>query len=266
MREFTLSAATVLALAIATMPAPAEAQGSVAPLPRLGSCPGGYQSGRGGKNPDMCYPLQGAPSVYASKGNCASGYRPDGNYCTSKAESATYIPPTYGSITKANALDRCPVGYWTDEGNLKICSTPYQGKAPASRLKRGAACGAGEVEEWGLYCTSRQHRLTRSEAENTAVADVNNIFAQSGGKTSPQGAQYENTPGIVALFGGGGDAAPSEAASGGSGATGGAGAQATQTCAPSASGAAIGGALAGRTGAAIGGMLGGLGKRRKGGC
>ncbi|NLR72325.1 hypothetical protein HGI47_15730 [Novosphingobium sp. ERN07] len=267
MRTVSFAAATALALAgFTSLTVPAHAQGSTGPITRVGgTCPSGYTQGSTAQNskpnPNMCYPGSGAPSVYVKNGACAAGYQSEFGYCTSKV-SATYVPPTYGSITKANQLDRCPVGYWTDEGNLNICSTPYQGKAPASRLKRGAACSGEEVDEWGIYCTSRLHKLTRSEAENTAVADVNNLFALSGGKTSPQGAEYENTPGILALFPAGSakSASPSSASAAAS-------TPAAQTpCQPDASGAAIGGAIGGQAGVVIGGMLGGFGKKKKSGC
>lgn len=268
MRQVLFSLASgAVALAAGSVPTPAAAQGSVGPITRVGgTCPSGYSQGStvqsSKPNPNMCYPGSNAPAVYVKNGACAAGYQSDFGYCTNKV-SATYIAPTYGSITKANSLDRCPVGYWTDEGNLKICSTPYKGKAPASRVKRGGACAANEVDEWGIYCTSRQHMLTRSEAENTAVADVNNVFALSGGKTSPQGAEYENTPGIVAIFGGAGGGSGSTAAASGGGTSQSAQSGCQTDGVGSASGAAIGGAIGGQTGAAIGGMLGGLAKKKK---
>ncbi len=222
--------------ALSGITAPANAQEWIW---KDGACPNGYSQGQPGRagqsDSDKCY----------------------------KGSFGTYTPPTYDSITKANQMDRCPVGYWTDENNIKSCVSPYQTKAPSSRLKKGGACKADEVDEWGVYCTSRLHNLSRSEAENTAVADVNNLFVLSNGGTSPQGADYRNTPGIVALFSG---SAQAQAGTGGvSGSTSGESQTAQNSgCATgSATGAAIGGAMAGEGGAALGSMLGGLGKKKK---
>lgn len=269
MVKFSLITGGALVAAIVAVSAPeaAMAQGTTGPLTRVGTaCPSGYSQGntaqRSKPNPNMCYPdSSSSPAVYAKNGACAQGYRAEFGYCTSKADGAVYTPPTYGSITKANQMDRCPVGYWTDQNNIKSCVSPYQDKAPASRLKKGAACSADEVSEWGIYCTSRLHKLSRSEAENTAVADVNNLFVLSNGGTSPQGAEYKNTPGIVALF----PASSRQEASSAGSASADASAATGGQCAASgsASGAVIGGAVAGDAGAVLGSMLGGLGKKKK---
>lgn len=267
----TLAAGAAMALTAIPFASPAMAQGTVGPITRVGSaCPSGYSQGspaaRATPNPNICYPGSDAPAVYVKNGPCASGYRSDFGYCTDKPDGAVYTPPTYGSIKKANRMDRCPVGYWTDQNDITSCVSPYQDKAPASRLKKGTACAADEVDEWGVYCTSRLHKLSRSEAENTAVADVNNLYVLSNGGTSPQGADYENTPGIVALFSAA--SAPQASGQASTAASGDQAAATTQTAQcptgnGSATGAAIGGAVGGEAGAALGGMLGGLGKKKK---
>ena len=226
----TLAAGAAMAFTAIPFASPAMAQEWIW---RDGACPSGYSQGQPGRagqsDSDKCY-----------KGNFG-----------------VYTPPTYGSIKKANRMDRCPVGYWTDQNDMTSCVSPYQDKAPFSRVKKGSACQSDEVDEWGVYCTSRLHKLSRSEAENTAVADVNNIYVLSNGGTAPQGAEYENTPGIIALFSGAGT--PQASTASGESRT----AQASGCATGSATGAAIGGAMAGEGGAVLGSMLGGLGKKKK---
>jgi hypothetical protein len=264
--------ATVAALAFTLSATPAAAQGSVAPVTMVGSaCPSGYGQGstaqKSRPNPNMCYPRgSDSPSVYVTSGKCAAGYRKDFGYCTDKADGAVYTPPTFGSIMKANAFDRCPVGYHTSEPDVMKCvSYDYSaGKQPATRAKKGGACASNEVDEWGLWCTSKLTKLTRKEAEQEAVADVNHLFPRDG-KGGNQGADYMNTPGIVGIFGAAGansSGASSSSKSGGNSET--AAAPANPNCtSPSSTGAALGGALGGDAGAALGSMLGGLGKKKK---
>ena len=248
----TLAAGAAMAFAAIPFANPAMAQGAEGkfPVPRAG-CPKTHVKSK--RSPDTvyyCYPKEGSNGESSSSSSSGS------------SGGAVYTPPTYGSIKKASKMDRCPVGYWTDQNDITSCVSPYQDKAPASRLKKGGACVSGEVDEWGVYCTSRLHKLSRSEAENTAVADVNNLYVLSNGGTSPQGAGYENTPGIVALFAGANALQASDARSSGDQLA----AQQTAQCTTdsgSAKGAAIGGAVGGDAGAALGGMLGGLGKKKK---
>lgn len=265
-----VGASAAMAFAALSFSSPARAQGAVGPVTRVGTaCPSGYSQGNTAQsskpNPALCYPSgSDAPAVYVKNGTCAAGYRSDFGYCTSKPDGAVYTPPTYGSIKKANRMDRCPVGYWTDQNDITSCVSPYRDKAPAARLKKGTGCSEGEVDEWGIYCTSRLHKLSRSEAENTAVADVNNLYVLSNGGTSPQGAEYENTPGIVALFPA--SSTPQTSHDAASSTTADQHAAQTAQCPTrngSATGAAIGGAAGGQAGAALGGMLGGLGKKKK---
>jgi len=262
-----------LALALTAIPfaGQAIAQGTVGPTPAIGyrGCPSGYKVGGGSSETSdkTCYPLgSSAPAVYPNPNGkpCAAGYRKDGKWCTDKPESAiSYKDPTFGNLTKADEYDRCPVGYHTSDSARTTCVSYHQDKSPKSRLKKGAACGADEVDEWGLWCTSKTTTLTRAQAEDEAISDVNIIFAPAG-RGATQGADYENTPGLVGIFGRkGGGASAASGSSSGDGQT----AQASGCASRSATGAAIGGAVAGEGGAVLGSMLGGLGKKKKkGGC
>ena len=256
-----------LMIVIALTATPAFAQGSVGPTPEIGrSCPSGYADG-GSRAPDTCYPKTNAPAVYAnpSRAKCAAGYYPDSSWCTNKPQTAFVAAPTFGNVPKANANDRCPVGYWTSRDSATTCVSYYKDKSPAARPKRGGACAANEVDEWGLYCTSKTTSLTRAEAEESAQSDVNRIYEDSAGRGATQGYDYTNTPGLIGIFGrqgsGGGAAVSSSSNS-----------QSASNDAPAANancgngsstGATLGGALGGDAGAALGSMLGGFGKKKK---
>lgn len=249
----TLAAGAAMAFTAVPFASPAMAQGAEGkfPVPRAGCPKTHFKSRRGSDTIFYCYPKE--TSNDDSSGSSSSG-----------SSGGGYKDPTFGNLTKANEYDRCPVGYHTSDSARTTCVSYHQGKSPASRLKKGSACGAGEVDEWGLWCTSKSTTLTRAEAEDEAISDVNIIFAPEG-RGATQGPEYENTPGILAIFGpkGNKQAAASTAseASGDQPA-----AQQTAQCTTdsgSATGAAIGGAVGGQAGAALGGMLGGLGKKKK---
>ncbi|NBB24219.1 hypothetical protein GVM20_03650 [Porphyrobacter sp. SLTP] len=289
MKIISMAAASA-AMALATIPfaSPVAAQGTVAKmaLPEYSSCPKGWQkSKRGSDTTFYCYPTKDSKPAYPKEGStrCADGYEQQSNFCvkeddessrsssSSSSSGAVYTPPTYGSIKKASAFDRCPVGYHTSEPDVMECvSYDYAaGKQPLTRAKKGKPCAADEVDEWGLWCTSKVTQLTRNEAEQEAVADVNHLFPRDG-KGGNQGPDYKNTPGIVAIFG------PEGAAPSANGASGAASSDDQAAAAPktaqcttdsgSATGAAIGGAVGGDAGAVLGGMLGGLGKKKKKTC
>lgn len=247
----TLAAGAAMAFAATPFASPALAQGAEAkfPVPRAG-CPKTHvKSRRGPDTVFYCYP----------KENSGDG----GSSGSSSSSGPTYTDPTFGNLTKANEYDRCPVGYHTSDSARTTCVSYHQGKSPASRLKKGGACSADEVDEWGLWCTSKTTALTRAEAEDEAISDVNVIFAPEG-RGATQGPEYENTPGILAIFGpkGGKQAAAASTALSGDQPAAQQAAQCT-TDNGSATGAAIGGAVGGDAGAVLGGMLGGLGKKKK---
>lgn len=254
---FAAAALAVLSGA-ALIPAPAMAQDAVPLESGSGRCPMNYY--RGGfhswmedydmKDRNMCY--RKPKAVEDAEDARSSG--------------PVYTPPTYGSIKKASAFDRCPVGYHTSEPDVMECvSYDYAaGKQPLTRAKNGKPCAADEVDEWGLWCTSKVTQLTRNEAEQEAVADVNHLFPRDG-KGGNQGAEHYNTPGLVAIFGpkGGKQAAASTASEGSGDQPAAQQAAQCSTDSGSATGAVVGAAVGGEAGAALGGMLGGLGKKKK---
>lgn len=242
----TLASTALLALPVAT---PAFAQSE--PITSGGRCSSGFY--RGGS-----YAWQ-KPLGMNDRNMC---YKKPANV-PGKPES-TFVPAaTFGNVPKANALDRCPVGYWTSRNSATSCVSYYENRSPASRPKRGGACGANEVDEWGLYCTSKTTSLTRAQVEESAVSDVNRIYEDSAGQDARQGGEYENTPGLIGIFGrkGGGGSASASSSSNQQSASNDAPATNPNCTTTSSAGAAIGGALGGQMGAALGGMMGGMAKK-----
>ncbi len=200
---------------------PATAQGTMSPMqkPTNGSCPSGWtdyasearksgdlSSGKG----NTCYPKKtGAKPAYLpspSSKPCADGYIKSGSFCV-QGSGGVVTAPTSGPVKKANALDRCPVGYFTDPGNATICTTKAA-NPPSIRLKGAGECNAGELDDWGLYCVSNYENLALKDAPE-GTADYNNIYKNSYravGKTSrpnqealPEGVSY--TPAYLEIFG-----------------------------------------------------------------
>jgi hypothetical protein len=272
-----VTALATMSLAALALPVPVMAQGTVGPTPATGQrvCPSGYVASlSNGRSDKICYPNSGARPVYsrASGEKCADGYEVDKNWCIESSRSksssgsggAVYQPLARGSFKKADPKDRCPVGYWTTQDDIGTCASPSSAKIPATRLKGSSACGANEVDEWGLYCTSKETTMTRREAEDIAAGDVNNYYVLSGGGNAKQGYDYANTPGIVGIYGkAGGAPAPTSANAAASSSEESKPAPCETSASGSAAGAAVGGAVAGDAGAVLGSMLGGLGKKKK---
>jgi hypothetical protein len=82
-----LWSATVLLLV-----APAAAQ----PVPKIGTCPSGYQSSGG-----YCAPSATARPALAKTGQCPSGYHASGGYCLGQQ----------GARHAVHRVAACPVGY-----------------------------------------------------------------------------------------------------------------------------------------------------------
>ncbi len=268
---FTMWVLAFASFASLAVPAPAYAQGqNTSPIERLPAvgCPDEWRTAWTLKNEDntKCYPQSSsAPLVYVNKGNqpCAEGYRPQRGYCTTKPAgdgvSAADKLVSYGTITKANKLDRCPLGYFS-KSDMTVCTTRLS-PAPQSRNKKGA-CNSNEIDEWGLYCTANASSITREQAVMEADRDFNAIYSANGAQYPNQGNDTDNYPSMVAAYGPkGGKQAQTGASTDSSDNT-----QAAQCDAGgdgSDTGAAIGGAVAGEGGAVLGSVLGGLGKKKK---
>ena len=268
--------AAIAALAFTLPATPAAAQGSLSPFPSSGAgcptgwTPGGNTTNRDRPDPKMCYARSSsAPLAYAnpSRKACAEGYTNSSGYCyVKKAEyngpSAADQLVSNASLVKASKGDRCPLGYFS-KADMATCTT-WLSPATSSRRKAGA-CRAGELDEWGLYCTSNTGNITREQAEQEATRDFNAIYTATGANYPNQGSDTENYPSMIAAYGpkGGRRAAASSSSSNSQSASNDAPAANTNCPTPSSTGATLGGALGGDAGAALGSMLGGLGKKKK---
>lgn len=269
--------AAIPAIAFALSATPAAAQGSLSPFPSSGAgcptgwTPGGNTTNRDRPDPKMCYPRSSsAPLAYAnpSRKACAEGYTNSSGYCYVK--KAEYTGPSaadqlvsYGTITKANRLDRCPLGHFS-KADMTVCTT-WLSPAPKSRKKVGA-CRAGEIDEWGIYCTAGANAITRKQAVDEGTRDFNAIYSANGAalpRQSPYGDDYEKSPQMIAAYGATSGGAAASSSSNSQSASNDAPAASTNCETGSSSGAVLGGAIGGDAGAALGSMLGGLGKKKK---
>jgi hypothetical protein len=151
---------------------------------------------------------QAIPSWYTSSGACPSGWRQSGRMCENTGSGAAMFPlasssarcPTgFGrfnsrpfcsegadteitrsatnTLTKTNALDRCPIPYFTNVEAPMTCITQVS-NPPTVRAKGSVPCPAGSVEDWGVWCISNYANLTRVQA-STVVRDWNAIYSTS---------------------------------------------------------------------------------------
>lgn len=265
-----LCAAGSLALA-----PPVQAQGQnsgVITLPG-GGCPEGWQTSWKTHGQNTCRPFGtiNVPSVYVRSSltaDCASGYyvdRTNNRICTTREppqdRSAERSADRPDGIARAGILNRCPTG-WQASVNNKQCFTEIT-NAPIPRLKNGKPCAPGELDDWGIWCTSNYEHLSFAEVDLAGLRDFNTIYANALGN----GLDYNSIPDATlspdakAFFKGADKSSgtsPAASASTSEPAT-----KAAECTTGSEVGAAIGGALGGRTGAALGGALGGLGKKKK---
>ncbi|APG62562.1 hypothetical protein LPB140_06930 [Sphingorhabdus lutea] len=267
---FVLSSASSLV----TAPS-AEAQGRTTgrlELPReKGLCP--YRWNR--ETDTFCVPSLAAnptPAVYVRQNKsipCQQGYFVDTDndlVCTSYDRMTARSADISGGIARAGILNRCPTG-WRASTNNKQCFTEIK-NAPIPRLNNGKPCAPGELNDWGIWCTSNYEHLSYAEVDLAATRDFNDIYANA----MNDGLDYNSipsglSPAARAFFKGankssGASAAGSQAST----ETTQANSCKTDTETASAVGGAVGGAVAGSKGAEIGstlGKLGGLGKKKK---
>lgn len=305
-----MSAAAAVLLALGGMAAasPAAAQGTTTgPVakPRNSACPNGWTEGGRGKSGQpmegYCYPTNGSTdnAIYARTSAdqaCAAGYYPEINrslFCVSK-KIYTWTPEqalARQRVDKPQKAMRCPATYRSSL-DFTNCYTSID-HPPSVRLSKGKPCGPGEINEFGLWCTSDFEHLPYSEIESAGSGD----YAKLLNLAAMEGRGYETVPGhgkdrkaspeMQAWYQAQGKlttaaAAPTPSApskgdytsaeedeargmAAARGMMGGNAGQPTQAqCnSGSAAGAAIGSAVGGDAGAKIGSMLGGLGKKKK---
>lgn len=253
---------------------PAQAQGQSSGVLTLpgGACPAGWETSwkTHGQNTCRAFGTINVPSVYvrpSQTADCASGYyvdRSNSRICTTREpprdRSAERSADRPDGIARAGILNRCPTG-WQASVNNKQCFTEIT-NAPIPRLKNGKPCAPGELDDWGIWCTSNYEHLSYAEVDLAGLRDFNTIYANALGN----GLEYNSipsglSPDAKAFFKG---ADKSTGASSAASASTSEPATKTADCTTGSEvGAAIGGAVGGRTGAALGGALGGLGKKKK---
>ena len=275
-RTLMIAALTALACTIPATPAAAQ---SVVSIGKATGCPGGYRRGsatnnnRSQTNPELCYYSKSSnPPTIAMKsrtsGPCPDGLTSESStslWCTSRVSGGVPAETVSGKIAKSDPLDRCPATFYS-EPDLKTCIS-IASSPPPTRAKGAGACRAGELEEWGKWCTTNNGKMVEGDVTQGHYRDVNTIYQFSGSKTPNGGADIYNTPTIRALFrggAGGGAGASAQPASSNSQSASNDAPDANTNCGNgSSSGATLGGALGGDAGAALGSMLGGFGKKKK---
>ncbi len=266
--------ALAAAMATATTAVPAHAQSGLSPVASEGaSCPAGwsYPPAVGGRfSTETCYPTgSSAREVYRRKGGeaCRAGYNTSTSWCE-KAPPVYVQKGTTDPLTKQSKADRCPTGWFTTGDGLTCVTTLAQ--PTSSRAKTGKACAAGEVDEWGKWCTSNFEAIDAGRIRGAALRDYNTMYAHNRGVVVEAFAGNDLdekllTPVHRKLFG---DAPVKDEPEAAVAATASNAGQPQKSCDTEvAQGAAIGGAVAGRKGQAMGALAGaalGAAKKKKG--
>lgn len=199
-------AAAALAVVVLGMPTESVAKNQYEDravyLEKAKSCPPRWQQGNGNfeTSPLKCYPqYNNSPAIYRNgSGSCKSGY---GNYrnewCVKGHEEHPQLANPH-VMAKANKGDRCPAGFHT---YMDKCTTDYARPAKA-RPKGNNACKAGEIAEWGIWCTSGYEHLSVQDIRSAHYRDWNNIYAITGGRNPRQGPGDEDASEVYkAMFG-----------------------------------------------------------------
>ena len=136
-----------------------------------------------------CYPqYANSPSIQRRNGSsCPSGYGVDGEWCSQgHVEHPLLANPNV--MAKANQADRCPAGFYT---YMDKCTTDLA-RPPKVRVKAGGACRAGEIVEWGIWCTSDFDHLSVQDIRSAHYRDWNNIYTMTRGGNPRQGPDDED--------------------------------------------------------------------------
>lgn len=280
-RASQVFAQIALITACATVAAATPAQAQEGVLGRVAAegatCPVGWSNpklGGGRTDSTVCIVTSnGARAVYRRHTGvtCKPGYAQGSNWCE-KNPDAYFHKGSVDPLEKPNKSDRCPTGWFTT-GTGMTCVT--QMKEPTfSRLKGGKACGANEVDEWGVWCTSNYEGLTPEKVKPWLQRDYNAMYAYNRGVVPAfAGNDIDEqllSPVYRKLFGNApAKAAPAAMTTANATTSTSDAEQPQKSCDTEvAQGAAIGGAMAGRKGQAMGALAGAaLGAaRKKKGC
>lgn len=146
-----------------------------------------------------CYPqYANSPSIMRRTGSsCPSGYGVDGQWCSQgHVEHPLLANPNV--MPKTHQADRCPAGFYT---YMDKCTTDLA-RPPKARVKGGGACRAGEIAEWGIWCTSDFDHLSVQDIRSAHYRDWNNIYTMTRGGNPRQGPGNEDASEVYRhLFG-----------------------------------------------------------------
>ncbi len=140
------------------------------------------------ERPGYCYPqYANSPKVQRRTGSsCPTGYGVDGEWCSEGHIEHTQLANPH-VMPKANQADRCPAGFYT---YMDKCTTELP-RPPKARVKGSGACRAGEVAEWGIWCTSEFDHLSVQDIRSAHYRDWNYIYSMTRGGSPRQGPGYE---------------------------------------------------------------------------
>lgn len=155
-------------------------------------CPSRWRETSGSASDERaghCYPqYANSPSIQRRSGSsCPSGYGVDGEWCSQgHVEHPQLANPNV--MAKANQSDRCPAGFYT---YMDKCTTELA-RPPKARVKGGGACRAGEIAEWGIWCTSDFDHLSVQDIRSAHYRDWNDIYTLTRGGKPRQGPDSED--------------------------------------------------------------------------
>lgn len=151
------------------------------------------------EKPGYCYPdYANSPNVIRRHGSaCPAGYGVDGEWCTEgHVEHPQLANPNV--MPKANQADRCPAGFYT---YMDKCTTELA-NPPQARVKGTGQCKAGEISEWGIWCTSDYDHLSVQDIRSAHYRDWNYIYSMTRGGNPRQGPGDEDASEVYkAMFG-----------------------------------------------------------------
>lgn len=161
------------------------------PLDEAQRCATRWERGTGnfGTSPMKCYPQYGnSPNTQRRRsGGCPTGYGVDGEWCTEgHIEHQQLNNPNV--MAKAHQADRCPAGFYT---YMDKCTTELS-NPPKARVKGSGACKAGEIAEWGIWCTSDFDHLSVQDIRSAHYRDWNYIYTMTRGGNPRQGPGDED--------------------------------------------------------------------------
>ena len=198
----TVLAATVAALSATPAAAQNPTNSRIIPMDGASSCPARWDEGNGTSyRPALkhCYPRSNNESPMAYRwrsGPCIAGYGVEGSMWCVKGVITEPELARANAFQKRDLGDRCPAGFHSYKMS---CSSDYA-KTATYRWKGTADCKAGEIAEWGIWCTSNFEHLTAIQVSSAAARDWNNIYTATA-KAPKQSPDSDYSEVYIHMFG-----------------------------------------------------------------